>query len=213
MEPMTAEQAREAAKGMTFEDFWASLVEARAMQAKTEAMQAKTEAMQAKTEAMVQETQKQMQESKQRMDEYREENRKGFADLRKELGGLGNSLGRITEALFSTELWKLFNEFGYPFSKQGRRLKFMEDRRIIAEADFWLENGDYVMPVEVKTSLSIDDVNEHLDRIAKIRRYMDKRDDRRKIVGRSRALTFPSMSWLTRRKKGFTFSCSAATTL
>jgi hypothetical protein len=35
------------------------------------------------------------------------------------------------------------------------------------------------MPVEVKTDLTVEDIDEHLERIEKIRGYMDKR----KLVG------------------------------
>ena len=38
------------------------------------------------------------------------------------------------------------------------------------------------MLVEVRTKLSIDDVDEHIERIGKIRHYMDARCDNRKLV-------------------------------
>ena len=37
--------------------------------------------------------------------------------------------------------------------------------------------------MEVKTALSVDDVNGHIGRIEIIRRYMDARGDARKLVG------------------------------
>ena len=78
---------------------------------------------------------------------------------------------------------KKFNELGYVFDQQGPNYKFYRNGEIIAEADYWLENGDYVMAVEVKTEPSTDDINEHLKRIEIIRKCMDKRRDGRKIVG------------------------------
>jgi hypothetical protein len=39
------------------------------------------------------------------------------------------------------------------------------------------------MPVEVKTNLTVEDIDEHLVRIEKIRGYLDKRKDKRKLVG------------------------------
>jgi hypothetical protein len=39
------------------------------------------------------------------------------------------------------------------------------------------------MPVEIKTKLTIEDVNEHLERIAKIRGNMDSHGDKRTLVG------------------------------
>ena len=166
METMTAEQAAEAAKGLTFEIVWAALMESR------QQMQESQKQMQ----EQMQESQKQMQESQQKTDRI-------IADLSKNIGGLGNTLGRFTEAMFSTELWAKFNELGFTFSKQGPHIKFMEGRQVLAEVDFFLENGEYAMAVEIKTELSIGDVNEHLERILKIRKYMDERADNRKLVG------------------------------
>ena len=57
-------------------------------------------------------------------------------------------------------------------------MKFYKDGRVLVEVDFFLENGLYAMPVEIKTELSVYDVDDHLERIEKIRQYMDKRDDK-----------------------------------
>ena len=177
MEKMTAEQAREAAKGLNFEIVWASLMELRETQQETQKQIQETQ-------KQMQESQKQMQESQKQMQESQRKNDKIIANLSKNIGGLGNTLGRFTESLFSAELFKKFNELGFPFTKQGIHIKFTDEhRQVIAEADFFLENGQYAMPVEIKTELSRDDVNEHLERIAKIRQYMDKREDKRKLVG------------------------------
>jgi hypothetical protein len=46
-----------------------------------------------------------------------------------------------------------------------------------------MENGDYVMPVEIKTELSVEDVDDHLKRMDKLRKYMNSRKDKRKLVG------------------------------
>ena len=148
MDEMTAEQAVEAAKGLTFEKVWALVIQ---------------------TQKMIEESQKKSE--------------KIIADLSKNIGGLGNTLGRFTETMFSTELWKKFNEIGFPFTKQAPHMKFYMDGQVLAEVDFFLENGDYAMPVEIKTDLSISNIDEHLERISKIRQYMNAHDDKRKLVG------------------------------
>ena len=148
MDDMTAEQAAEAAKGLTFEKVWAVIIESR----------------------------KETEESFKRME-------KTVADLSKNIGGLGNSLGRFTEAMFEMELWKKFTELGYTFEKQSSHVKYREYGKVIAEIDLFLEDGDYIMLVEVKTELDNNDVNEHLDRIDKVRQYINARNDSRKIVG------------------------------
>jgi len=85
--------------------------------------------------------------------------------------------------MFSAELWEKFNQLGYKFTRQAPRMKFYDNGQALAEVDFFLENGMYAMPVEIKTELSIADVDEHIQRIEKIRRYMDAHNDNRKLVG------------------------------
>ena len=158
MDEMTAEQAAEAAKGLTFEKVWAVVIQ---------------------TQKMIQETNAVLQRQ---AEESQKKNDKIIADLSKNIGGLGNTIGRFTEAMFSTELWEKFNKIGYSFTRQAPRMKFYEDGKVLAEVDFFLENGEYAMPVEIKTELSIGDVDEHIERIGKIRHYMDARNDNRKLV-------------------------------
>ena len=85
--------------------------------------------------------------------------------------------------MFEPELCKKFYEIGFSFDIQTARRTFKENGQFISEADFFLENGEYAMPVEVKTELSVGDVDEHVERLSKIREYMDARSDNRKLVG------------------------------
>jgi len=164
MEYKSAEQAAEEAKGLTFEKVWAAL-----------------------------------QDSHRRMEEDRiksqEKYEKEMAELRRELnksiGGIGDSFGRFTEGMYNAGLLKKFRKCGFSFSKQANNAKYYKDNKIIAEIDSILENGEYVMLVEIKVELSIRDVNEHIKRISVIRQYMDERDDARKIVGAVAGGTVP----------------------
>jgi hypothetical protein len=159
MENISAQQALDAAKGMTFEDVWAAML---------------------RTDARIEESRKQTDA---RIEESHRKTEKIIADLSKRFGGLGNSLGELTEALFSPELWKKFNLLGYEFTGQSQNFKFVEGKRVVAEADVFLQNGEYAMPVEVKTKLSVDFINDHLERIEVIRRYMDNHKDKRILIG------------------------------
>ena len=98
------------------------------------------------------------------------------------LGGLNNTMGKLIEAMFSTELWKKFHDHGFMFT-QGSHFKFSKGNRLLGEVDFFLEDGEYVMAVEIKTELAVEDVNEHIERVGKLRRYMDDRQDKRKLIG------------------------------
>jgi len=196
MNTMTAEQALEAAKGMTFETVWAALTKTDAQM--QESHQRTEEAFQ-RMEKTVAELSKGNEETRKILDETAktvadmskgneetrkivDETAKTVASMSKNLGGLGNLQGRLTEAMFTVDLWKKFNEAGFVFTKQSPHVKFVENKQVIAEVDVFLENGEYAMLVEIKTDLTIGDIDDHVKRIAKIRQYMDAHADSRKLV-------------------------------
>jgi hypothetical protein len=134
---MTAEQAAEWGKSLSFEKVWAALME----------------------------TDRQIKE------------------LSKNIGGLNRSIGKSTEYMFNAKMWEKFKALEYTFTKGAPNVKFLVNGRIIAESDMFMENGEYVMPAEIKTDLTTEDVDEHIERIKKIRSYMDRHNDKRTIVG------------------------------
>jgi len=205
VDELTAEQAAEAAKGLTFEKVWAVLMQTQKMmqdsnaamqkqleesrklmdesQKRSEELRKKTEKAIADSQKDIADSRKSIADSQKSIADSQRKTEKIVADLTKNIGGLGNTFGRFTEAMFSTELWKKFNELGYTFTRQAPRMKFYENGQVLAEVDFFLENGMYAMLVEIKTELSLDDVDSHLVRIGKIRHYLDARNDGRKLVG------------------------------
>jgi hypothetical protein len=46
-----------------------------------------------------------------------------------------------------------------------------------------LKNGEYALAVEVKTQLNVNHVDEHIERMEKLRCYADARRDTRKFLG------------------------------
>ncbi|MDR0220747.1 MAG: hypothetical protein LBI54_05000 [Lachnospiraceae bacterium] len=155
MDAMTAEQALEAAKELTFEKVWAALMESKA---RMEEINIQTNDEIKKTAKLV-------------------------AELSKNMGGLQNSVSQFIETMLSADLCAKFNELGYEFTRLTYHNKYKENGKPLAEVDAILENGDCILLSEVKTKLATDDVDEHLERIETIRGYMDKRGDTRKIIG------------------------------
>jgi len=97
MERITAEEALEAAKGLNFEKVWAALMESRQLIDETHK---KIKESQQETQKQIEETQRQIKESQQetqrQMQKSQRKTDKIIADLSKNIGGLGNSLGRFT---------------------------------------------------------------------------------------------------------------------
>ena len=130
------------------------------------------------------ESRKSIAEWRKSLAEWRESEKEGFRQLRKELGSLGISYGEQVEAMF-VNLGDKFNALGYDFPKEARGgIKFLgENRRVLVEVDHFLENGEVVMPVEIKAKLKIDDVKDHIRRLEKIKEYNSIHSDNRKVLG------------------------------
>ena len=119
------------------------------------------------------------------------ENEKATAEVKKALketqkivGGLGNRFGDFSEATLVPDLKRKFRKYGFIFEKLTGHVSIEdEEDDIHAEIDAMLENGDAAIVVEVKTTLKRSDVDEHKIRMEKVRKYADKKNDRRKFYG------------------------------
>ena len=109
---------------------------------------------------------------------------KAHKETEKVLGRLGIKLGDISEATLLPDLPEKFKQFGFSFQVINRNRKIADDEHgIRAEIDGFLENGSQAMAVEVKTTLKRDEVDYHVERMEKIRRYADLHDDKRQFFG------------------------------
>jgi methylmalonyl-CoA mutase cobalamin-binding subunit len=85
--------------------------------------------------------------------------------------------------MVAAKVLELFQNLGFDVAKAGRNIKFYKGHKALAEIDVFLENGDVAVAVERKTSLSVRDVNGHLECMTRLRGYMDEHGDKRKLVG------------------------------
>jgi hypothetical protein len=134
--------------------------------------------------AMFQETDREMREGYREMKEGHREIRQALKEASRIVGNLGNKLGIVVEHLVLSNILEKFNELGYGFSKMGPNIRIADKKNnIIAEVDAMLENGEYALAIEVKTQLNVKDVDEHIRRMDKLRRYAEDRRDTRKFLG------------------------------
>ncbi|MDR1949225.1 MAG: hypothetical protein LBQ38_07525, partial [Spirochaetaceae bacterium] len=93
-------------------------------------------------------------------------------------------LGIVVEHLVLANIKKKFNDLGYEFTKTGPNVLIDDKKKqIITQIDAMLENGEYAIAIEVKTQLNVSHVDEHLERMEKLRIYADDRQDKRKFLG------------------------------
>ena len=102
--------------------------------------------------------------------------------LNEAIGGLSNKLGSLVEHIMTPDLPRKFKEFGFTFDRITT-VKWAVDGSLYAQIDGLLENGIQAMVVEVKTTMYRKDVDEHVERMEKVRKYADDHDDKREFLG------------------------------
>jgi hypothetical protein len=176
---MTAEEALEAAKGMTFEKMWALMMEDHKRQ---EERQAKLEKLQeertkemdrsfAELKAKVAATTANVDKMAERVDK-----------VTKNVGGLNLSIGGLVETLIASRLWKKFPQ--YNFNESARRIELLDEHKnVLTEVDILLVNTEWTMAVEVKREPDTGDVDHHLKRMKLLRKYSYAAVRGKKLVG------------------------------
>jgi len=92
----------------------------------------------------------------------------------KEVGNLGNSVGRIVEHMLGERIIEKFQALGYGVTHPVRRnCSFVNAKLgINGEFDLTLVDSDVIILIEVKTTLETSDVRKHIEKIEKYRRHI-----------------------------------------
>jgi hypothetical protein len=123
-------------------------------------------------------------ESDRKMKELFEETTRKMQETDRKIGELGNRFGELAEHLVTPNIAEKFRALGYAFTRAGPDVEFFDrNGRALTEVDVWLENGDFVMAVEVKSRPRKRDVEDHVKRMKILRAYLDDRNDTRKLLG------------------------------
>jgi hypothetical protein len=134
---------------------------------------------------LFQETDRRFQETDRKFEKLAEKIDKVSADL----GRLGNKLGDFIEEMVRPAAVRLFKERGIDVHEVHRNISSKRDGEEI-EIDLLVVNNTDAIVIECKSTLSIDDVNEHLERMEKLKRLLpDYRH--KKIMGAVTAMIIP----------------------
>jgi hypothetical protein len=131
------------------------------------------------------------------------ETAKQLKDTDKRVGALTNRFGEMVEYMIMPNLVEKFDELGFTFTKANRTEITDRKNNIFAEVDAYLENGEKVMIVEIKTKPSVEDINDHIERMEKLRQYADLHDDKRTYLGAMAGVVFSESAKTYAFKKGF----------
>jgi len=90
--------------------------------------------------------------------------------LRQQIGELGNRLGEFVQSMIKPAVVRLFKERGIEVHKVNQNVEVSNpDLNLAMEIDLLVVNKEYCVLIEVKSNLSTDDVNEHLERMTKFK--------------------------------------------
>jgi len=143
-----------------------------------------------------------IRETQQKSEKAREEAWAAIRETQKNIGGLNNTLGSMVERIMTPALPQKFKSLGFSFDKITT-VQWAAKGNIYAELDGLLENGTQAMVVEVKTTLEIEDVNDHIKRMEKVRIYADEHGDKREFFGAIAAMVIKPKPRAYALKNGF----------
>jgi hypothetical protein len=156
--------------------------------------------LQQETRRLQEETAQQMKETDRRM----KETDRRMKETDRRLGKLTNRFGEVVEYMIVPNLVTKFRELGFEFEKTHRDTEIVDRKHdIILEVDAFLENGDKVMIVEIKSKPNIDDVNYQIEKMEKLRTYADLKGDNRKYLGAIGGVVFSESEKTYALKNGF----------
>jgi hypothetical protein len=145
-----------------------------------------------------------MESEKERQKERQKELDRIVKENSKRIGELGHRFGEMVEHMVLPNLITKFNELDLPFTKAAPNVKIADKQHgIYVEIDSFLENGAKAVAVETKSKPNIDDINDHVERMEKIRRYADLHGDERKYMGAVAGVVFGENEKNYALKKGF----------
>jgi hypothetical protein len=184
--------------GLSFEKVWAMFQEtdkkfqetARLIRESREEAERQLRESREEAERQRKETERQLRESKQ--------------ELNRTMGELGRKFGSMVEHMMIPNMKEKFRALGYTFEKSSPNV-LIEDRihKLYAQIDLFLENGDCAMVVEVKTQANIHDIQDHIERMEKLRQYADLHHDRRILFGAIAGAIIPENVRDYAMKQGF----------
>jgi len=136
------------------------------------------------TDRKFQETDRKFQETDRKIQETAEQIEKTAKQIEKtnhDVGSLTSRIGEIVENMIGGDIVKQFQALNIDIHAHSRDKTFgKKGTDESGQIDVFLENGDIVILIEVKTKPTQDDVYVHIERMQKYRLYGN---ERRRILG------------------------------
>ncbi|MDG4551259.1 MAG: DUF3782 domain-containing protein [Candidatus Contendobacter sp.] len=138
---------------------------------------------------LFQETRLQFQETERFLKEQAQETDRKIKEVTLNIGRLGNKLGDFVEEMVRPAAVRLFQERGIAVHEVHRQVVANRQGAAI-EVDLLVVNDEDVVAIECKSTLSVDDVNEHLARLGKVKELLPSYANKR-VLGAVTGMVIP----------------------
>jgi hypothetical protein len=156
--------------------------------------------MSAETRREFKETRREFKEIHQ---QFKETDQK-IKEVSEAIGKLGNRLGEYIEEMVRPAAVRLFRNRGIDVHEVHQNIESQRIHNGIKEGievDLLVVNNEDVIAIECKSNVSIDDVNEHLQRLEKLKRLLPTYTDK-KVMGAISGMILPENVARYAYKKG-----------
>lgn len=133
-------------------------------------------ASQKETDQKFKDTDQQIRDTSQQIKEMSQATDRKIKEVSTQIGRLGNRLGDFIEEAVRPAAVRLFRERGIDVHEVHQNIIAKRDGESL-ELDLLVVNDSDTVAVECKSNLSIDDVNEHLERLGKLKRLLPRYAD------------------------------------
>jgi hypothetical protein len=116
-----------------------------------------------------------MEESRRELEKELQKSRKEFElrakKLDQQIGNLTGSWGDFVEELIRPKTLDIFSKNGIEVTSIARNVEVFKNNQRYYEIDMLLDNKKYALAIEVKSTITVEYVNDHLERLKKIQEY------------------------------------------
>ncbi|GHU75247.1 hypothetical protein FACS189461_1140 [Spirochaetia bacterium] len=122
---------------------------------------------------------------------------------------LRKRFGEMDDYMIIPNLMTEFEKMGFIFTQAAEEVTITDPKH---DLSFWvdavLENNDIKMAIDIKSKPTVDDINDHVERMEKLRRHADMHSnqrfaDKRKYLGAIAGVVFGDSAKTYALKKGF----------
>jgi hypothetical protein len=182
------------------DEIWAILKGLAQSQQEFKEEQKALQAAQVETDRILKELSAEIKENSREIKEVQKETAREIKAVNTSIGRLSNRLGEFVEEAVRPSAVRLFRERGIDIHEVQQSITAKRDGEQL-EIDLLVVNNENVVVIECKSNLSVEDVNDHLERLEKVKRLLPRYNNC-KVLGAVAGMVIPDNVATYAIKKG-----------